>query len=74
MLCCCCQTEGAEGDEVELEPSRTCYASVTQTRIERILEDPIQDPNAPIPLCRGCAIDHHQFWDDVWAEYYSGLL
>lgn len=30
------------------------------------------DPNRNIALCRGCAKSHHEYWDDLWAEYYSG--
>jgi hypothetical protein len=32
------------------------------------------DPNADLFLCRDCAADHHANWDEVWREYYAGLL
>ena len=32
------------------------------------------DPNKLTLLCQPCAKDHHEHWDDMWAEYYAGLL
>lgn len=58
----CLRCGSAEG--VETESSRTMY--------EPTERDP--NPNAPIPLCRGCAKDHHEYWDDMWNEYRAGLL
>lgn len=66
----CGITEG-----VELESSRTCYVSRPRTWVERVAgeEDP-PDPNAPIPLCRECAVEHHEYWDGMWAEWRAGLM
>ena len=25
-------------------------------------------------LCPICASEHHQYWDDMWAEYYRGIM
>ncbi len=52
---------------VNLESSRTQY------NFEGELGSP-EDPNRPVPLCRTCAEDHHAYWDEMWAEYYGGLL
>lgn len=64
-----------------LQDSRTMYSHPPMTRQDIIAlgggvegVDPRPDPNAPIPLCPGCAEDHHKYWDDTWAEYYRGLL
>jgi len=69
-----CDRCGAE-EGVELEDSRTCYERPVPTRYERLLQDdplgPAPDPNAPIPLCRECAIGHHAYWDEMWNEYYA---
>lgn len=27
-----------------------------------------EDPNAPVPLCRPCAKEHHDHWDDMWSN------
>jgi len=27
------------------------------------------NPNADIPYCRRCAVDHHEYWDAEWEEY-----
>jgi hypothetical protein len=59
----CGSTEG-----VELEDSRTSY-SHEPTAWDWIVETP--DPNAPVPLCRVCAVEHHAYWDEMWAEYYA---
>ena len=47
-----------------MESSRTMYHWSTQEN----------DPNHPLPLCRECAEEHHEQWDDQWADYYGGLL
>jgi len=43
-----------------------------------LLDDPLNgdppDPNAPFPLCRDCAAEHHAQWDERWNEYYASLL
>lgn len=29
----------------------------------------VENPaNDPVPLCRGCAEDHHAYWDEMWAD------
>lgn len=38
------------------------------------LKDNPNDPNRMQLLCRTCAIMHHEYWDDMWQEYYSGRL
>ena len=43
---------------VELESSRTAYAWDGQG----------VDPNANVPLCRPCAEQHHEYWDEQWAN------
>jgi hypothetical protein len=30
--------------------------------------------NAPSLLCRDCAVEHHAYWDDMWADYYNGRM
>jgi len=72
MICeGCGKSEG-----VELEDSRTMYAPPVLNYWDRVLLDGEEppDPNAPIPLCRDCAVEHHANWDERWADYYSGLL
>lgn len=72
LTCAGCGTT----DNVSLQPSRTAYAQPTLTTWDRILldgEDP-PDPNADIPLCEDCAVEHHSQWDEMWAEYHNGLL
>ena len=32
------------------------------------------DPNHPIPYCPDCTEEYVDFWDEMWAEYYSGCL
>lgn len=75
----CARCEATEG--VTLQDSRTMYYVPPLTRFQRLLfDDPINeegadprpDPNAPVPLCPDCAVEHHQHWDDLWREvYYS---
>lgn len=59
MGCLCDRCGTAEG--VAFEESRTAY--------EPTEEDPC--PNAPVPLCRDCAAEHHAYWDEMWREYQS---
>lgn len=60
-----CQHCGCK-KEVIYEPSRTAY--YWDKNKEAL------NPNAPIPLCRKCAKEHHEHWDEMWENYYSGLL
>lgn len=46
--------------EISLEGSRTSYDDARRNRGSW--------------LCAECAEQYHREWDDVWAEYYSGLL
>lgn len=71
LTCLCC---GLEDESVELASSCTQYETPIQTRYERILEVPPEDPNAPIPLCPPCAEDHYANMSQAWNEYYGGLL
>lgn len=34
--------------------------------------DPVA--NCPFPLCSVCSEEEAEYWSDMWAEYYSGLL
>lgn len=73
----CLYCGGTEG--VELESSRTCYEKPRLSVWEKLLlpEEGLDlgpDPNAPIPLCRPCAKEHHENWDDRWAELEAGYL
>ena len=45
---------------VTYEPCRTQYAD--------------EKMNVEPKLCRSCAQEHHDYWDERWAEYYGGLL
>lgn len=58
-----CESCGTD-EGIELERSRTAYAPTE--------ENP--EPNQPMHLCRSCAADYHDYWDDMWAEYNSGRL
>lgn len=33
-----------------------------------------ENPNRDRILCEGCAVDHHEHWDEMWDSYYSGLF
>lgn len=48
---------------VELESSRTAYHFTG-------LRGGPDDPNKPVMLCRTCAKEHHEYWTEMWAEYY----
>lgn len=54
----CTATEG-----VQMESARTAYH----------WDGKGENPNADIPLCREHAAEHHAYWDEMWAGYYSGL-
>lgn len=72
LTCGCCGTT----ENVNLEDSRTAYEPETPSRYQRLMfDDPLNDdppdPNAPIPLCIDCAVNHHYYWDDRWQEFYN---
>jgi hypothetical protein len=52
---------------LKLEGSRTLY------NFDGNWCDP-KNPNRPLFLCRRCAEDHHNHWDEMWSDYHSGLL
>jgi len=67
MICRGCGSD----KNVRLEDSRTAYAQKPYTLwMALIHDDKIPDPNAPIPLCRECAAEHHAHWDEMWEEYH----
>ena len=75
LVCLCCQ--GTLG--VEMESSRTCYAKPTLNFWEKLLLpeeglDEGPEMNKPIPLCRPCAKQHHDDWDDMWKTLENGYL
>lgn len=52
---------------VEIESARTQYHTEHN-------DDGPEDPNRGIAYCRPCAKEHHEYWDSMWADYYSGRL
>lgn len=62
-----CEHCGTTDGDIKLESSRTMYY------FEGVIDSP-EDPNHDIMLCRECAAAHHEYWDEMWADYYSGLL
>jgi hypothetical protein len=58
--CLCC----GSNSNVVLVSSRTAY-----------YWDGIgEDPNADIPLCKYCSVEHDEYWNDMWNQYYFNLL
>jgi hypothetical protein len=60
----CCNCGATDG--VETESSRTMYVYNGEPG------DP-DDPNRDRPYCRACAKQHHEYWNDLWAEYNHSL-
>jgi hypothetical protein len=46
---------------VEYEPTRTAY----------YFEPGEPDPNVGAWLCRPCADEYHEHWDDMWNEWWQ---
>lgn len=57
--CECC---GHTTRTVTMEDSRTMYD----------WDGVGEDPNRAKALCSMCAIEHHEYWDDMWDQYYQG--
>lgn len=57
----CCYCDEPEG-EIEWESSRTAY----HWKGEGL------DPNRPRPMCRRCAAEHHDHWDEMWSYANGG--
>jgi hypothetical protein len=55
----CGETSG-----VELESSRTMCP----------WDGKGENPNKSIHLCRLCAKEHHEYWNDMWDDYYYSRL
>jgi hypothetical protein len=82
VKCEYCALRGREVTEgVALESSRTAYHHEPCQHPD-CLECPelreacfeASNPNKPVALCRGCAEEHHEHWNDMWSEYYAGLM
>jgi hypothetical protein len=58
MKVCECPGCGSTTD-VQEESGRTAY------HFTGVKGSP-EDPNRSIWLCRDCAKDHHQYWDEMW--------
>lgn len=64
-------TEKSSG--VEYERSRTMYAKPQLGAWKRLLLDEeglgeVPDPNQASWLCRSCAKDYHEYWNDMWSN------
>lgn len=72
MVCHYC----GSSEKVQLENSRTAYSREPYTLWMALIYDDkeVPDPNAPIPLCRNCAVEHHQHWDSMWQDYYATVM
>lgn len=33
-----------------------------------------EDPNQSPILCDECADEYHDYWDEMWDDYYAGIL
>lgn len=66
----CCEHCGAIRG-LALEDSRTCYPTKYDPLDFKSHPD---DPNRSRLLCRNCAVSHHEYWDEMWKDYYSGRL
>ncbi len=62
----CCARCGTLRGGLRLECSRTSYSYNGP--------DGPNNPNRPDLLCRSCAQEHHDYWNDMWRDYYSGRL
>lgn len=60
----CNRLETVLKSTVRLEYSRTCY------NYDGKLESK-NNPNRPKLLCCCCADDYHDYWDEMWTDYYS---
>jgi hypothetical protein len=58
-----CERCGIE-EGLEFESGRTAYE----------WDGKGEDPNRCVVLCRECAKEHHEHWDEMWEEYYRGRL
>lgn len=61
-----CESCGMDGRDraITWQDGRTMY--------EPTLEDPF--PNKPVALCQPCADEHHEYWNDMFAEANAGRL
>lgn len=74
----CGRTEG-----VEKEATRTAYY-VAPCEHEDCAEVPEmktacwasrhEEANSPSWLCRECAAAYHAHWDEMWNDYYAGIM
>lgn len=59
--CECCDRVA---EDVEERPAMTAY----------FWDGEGEDPNRPVSLCPPCWEEHKAHWEEMWANYYSGLL
>lgn len=69
--CELCYTSGARARKV---PSMTSYAEEPRNKWH-VLTDSYPPPaNPDLFLCRDCEEEYVSYWEEMWREYYSGLL
>jgi len=62
LRCLCCKSS----QNVFIESSRTKFVT-TDGRWDWIA-------NMPLPLCRICAKDYHEYWDEKWENWYYSQI
>ena len=52
-----------------------CQGPCQRPNIPRIECDSRRmDSDATYMLCGWCAQEHHEYWDEMWRDYWSGVL
>lgn len=46
----------------------------TSSRTQREWHGEDFNPNHPVHLCPDCTVEHHQYWDDMWADYRASVV
>jgi hypothetical protein len=59
-----CEHCGEVSYAVDYQSSRTQY----------IWNGEGKNPNRDVLLCPLCAREHHEYWDEMWREYYADKL
>lgn len=62
------------GPRCEGPCERRCELHVVSSQTRYVWDGVGVDPNRSLNLCEECAVDYTEYMNDMWRDYWSGVL